>query len=76
MVDVNKLRRRPGKGAPPPPEQITDNLSKPPSGQKVPLQVKISPELRREVRAYAADHEIELSALFVNMWTYYKENHG
>jgi hypothetical protein len=75
MVNVNK-HTRPGKGTPPPAEQTTHNLGKPPSGAKVPLQVKITPELRREVRAYAAEHETELSALFENMWQFYRQSHG
>lgn len=76
MVDIKKLKR-PGKGSPPPSATAgLNNLSKPASGQKVPLQVKISPELRREVRAYAAEHEVEISGLFENMWQYYRQNHG
>ena len=50
MVNVKKLTR-PGKGTPPPAEETTNNLSKPPSGQKVHQQVKISPVTRREFRA-------------------------
>lgn len=76
MLDVKKLKR-PGKGMPPIAAAPTsNNLSKPASGQKVPLQVKITPELRREVRAYAAEHEVELSMLFANMWQYYRQNNG
>ena len=77
MLDVNKLRKPSrGKGAPPPPEDTALNLTKPASNDKVPLQVKISPEVRRHFRAYAADHDVELSTLFVTMWDYYKANHG
>jgi hypothetical protein len=76
MLDIKKLKR-PGKGMPPIAASPTNNnLSKPASGQKVPLQVKIAPELRREVRAYAAEHEVELSLLFENMWQYYRQNNG
>lgn len=76
MVDIKKLKK-PGKGTPPPAESPTpNNLSKPASGEKVPLQVKISPELRRQVRAYAAEHDVEISELFQGMWQHYKSTHG
>ena len=76
MVNIKSLKR-PGKGTPPPAEQPTrNNLAKPQSGLKVPLQVKISSEFRREVLAYAAENEIELSALFENMWQSYRQRQG
>lgn len=75
MLDVKKLKR-PGKGSPPPAEQTTNNLSKPPSGQKVHQQVKIAPETRREFRAKAAENDIDLGTLFEEMWRFYKSNHG
>jgi hypothetical protein len=76
MVDIKKLKK-PGKGTPPSAEVPTrNNLSKPASGQKVPLQVKITSELRREVRAYAAEQEVELSSLFEDMWRHYRRSHS
>lgn len=75
MVDVKRLKR-PGKGSPPLAEQTTNNLSKPPSGQKVHQQVKISPETRREFRAKAAENDIDLGTLFEEMWRFYKSSHG
>jgi hypothetical protein len=42
----------------------------------VPLQLKISPELRREFRAYAAERDLELRALFNAVWAFYREHHG
>lgn len=74
-LNTNKLKKT-GKGTPPLPSTSKENLSKAASGQKVPLQVKISAELRREVRAYAAEHEVELSNLFKSMWLHYRESHG
>ncbi len=54
MVDVNKLHKPTrGKGAPPPPEDTALNLTKPAGKDKVPLQVKISPEVRRHYRIEA-----------------------
>ena len=49
---------------------------KPASGQKVPLQLKISQELRREFKAYAVERDAEVSTLFAQVWTFYKEHHG
>jgi hypothetical protein len=77
MVDVHKLKKPANrKGTPPPQTPVRQNLVKPASGAKVPLQLKISPELRREFRVYAAEREIDMSALFADMWTFYKEHHG
>ena len=77
MVDVQKLKKPANrKGTPPPQVTVSQNLVKPPSGEKVPLQLKISPELRREFRVYAAERDIDMSALFADMWTFYKERHG
>jgi hypothetical protein len=77
MVELASLKRPPrGKGAPPPPAQTENNLAKPASGQKVALQLKISPELRREFKAYAVERDTELSALFAQVWAFYKEKHG
>ncbi len=75
MVNVKRLAR-PGKGQPPAPEEIRHNLGKPPSGQKVHQQVKISPETRRAFRAYAADHDMGLGSLFEEMWRFYKTHHN
>ena len=76
MLDMKKLAR-PGKGTPPAPAQtVTNNLSKPPSGQKVHQQVKIAPETRRAFRARAAEMDIDLGTLFELMWQSYKVNNG
>jgi hypothetical protein len=75
-VDVNKLKRPGGKGAPPAPTETNNNLVKPPAGKTVPLQVNIDPEIKRGFRVYAAERDIDMSNLFVAMWQYYKENHG
>jgi hypothetical protein len=75
MVDI-KLNR-PGKGTPPPPEQVThNNLAKPASHQKVHQQVKISAETRRAFRARAAEMDIDLGTLFELMWQSYKAHNG
>jgi len=75
-LDMNKLKRPSGKGIPPPPAETNNNLAKPPSGKTVPLQVNIDPEVKREYRVYAAEHDVDMSILFTTVWRYYKENHG
>jgi hypothetical protein len=74
LADLPKPTR--GKGVPPPATHSDDNLAKPATGQKVPLQLKISPELRREFKAYAVERDSEVSALFARVWAFYKANHG
>jgi hypothetical protein len=77
MVDTSKLTKPTNrKGAPPAPADTNANLQQPPVGQKVPLQLKITPELRREFRTYAAERDLELSDLFRLVWSYYREHHG
>ena len=74
-MKVNKLAP-PGKGQLPEPEEMRRNLGKSASGQKVHQQVKIAPEIRRAFRVYAAEHEMELSDLFEEMWRFYQAHHG
>lgn len=77
MVDASKLQKASSrKGAPPKPAATSGNLEKPASNEKVPLQLKVSPETRREFRIYAAERDLELSTLFSAVWAYYKEHHG
>ena len=77
MVDTSQLMKLTNrKGTPPAPGDISANLQKPPAGQNVPLQLKITPELRREFRTYAAERDLELSDLFRLVWSYYREHHG
>ena len=76
MLDIKKLSR-PGKKIPPVPEAVVNSsLVKPPSGQKVHQQVKISPETRRAFRVRAAEMDTDLGTLFELMWQFYKANHG
>jgi hypothetical protein len=77
MVELASLRKpTKGKGPPPPSARTENNLVKPATGQKVPLQLKISPELRREFKAYAVERDADVSALFAQVWAFYKEHHG
>ena len=74
-LNTASLKRK-GKGTPPPVVATSHNLEKPPSGQKTPLQLNIDPELKREFKVYAAEHDIDMSVLFTTVWQYYRENHG
>ena len=77
MVDTSRLSRLSNrKGVPPQTIDVAENLDKPPTGQKVPLQVRISPELRREFKGYANDHDVNANRLFEQIWSYYKDRHG
>jgi len=77
MVDTSQLKKSSSrKGAPPQPSTVGGNLQTPSSTEKVPLQLKISPELRREFRTYAAERDMELSTLFSAVWAFYREHHG
>ena len=77
MVDTSRLTRPSNrKGVPPQTIDAVENLDKPPTGQKVPLQVRISPELRREFKGYANDHDVNANRLFEQIWSYYKDRHG
>lgn len=74
-INIKNLKR-PGKGMPPAPTETSNNLVKPASGTTVPLQVNIDPEVKRQFRLYAVEHDVDMSHLFVTIWQYYKENHG
>lgn len=76
-VDTSNLKKSTNrKGQPPAAAASSDNLAKPPSGQKAALQLKIPPELRREVKAYAAERDMEVSTLFAQVWAFYREHNG
>jgi len=80
MVDTATLKkpsRRVSKGEPPAPAAATmtaSNLQKAASNRKVPIQFKVSAEVRREVKTYAIAHDYEdQSALFVALWEFWKQ---
>ena len=64
-----------GKGQPPAEHEFQPNTQKPPSGTKAPLQLQVPPEVRRGVKAYAAEQDMTISDLFVRMWDEYRRNH-
>lgn len=74
-VNARNLKRT-GKGTPPEPAAQSNSTFKRVNGKNVPLQLNIAPEVRKEFRVYAAQHETDMSVLFVAMFQYYRENHG
>ncbi len=77
MVDTAKLKKpMRGKGTPLPSAVAEAILELQPSGEKVPLQLKITPELRREFKGYAVERDLQVSILFATVWGFYKEHHG
>jgi hypothetical protein len=76
MANISALQKPARKGEPPKPAETVQNLVKPPAGSKVPLQLKISPEMRRDFRTYALAHDRDANDLFEEVWTYYKDKHG
>jgi len=76
MANISALQRPARKGEPPKPTETVQNLAKPPTGNKVPLQLKISPEMRRDFKTHALAHDRDANDLFEEVWNYYKEHHG
>jgi hypothetical protein len=64
------------KGEPPQAADTVSNLAKPATGEKVPLQLKITADQRRDFHAYAVAHDRNANDLFSEVWKYYKSNHG
>ncbi|PJE78171.1 hypothetical protein CI610_02902 [invertebrate metagenome] len=78
-----------GKGTPPksskgkaiikkkgtPPITHNNNLEKPASGELVPLNFKIEPELVRDFKVFAAMHDMKLVELFRKSFENYKKTH-
>lgn len=50
------------------------NLHKPTSTAHVQLQFQVPPEIRRAVKAYAAENDVRMSELFIRMWDAYKRS--
>ena len=76
MANISALHKPTRKGEPPKPTETVQNLAKPPAGNKVPLQLKISPEMRRDFKTWALAHDLDANDLFEEVWAYYKDKHG
>lgn len=76
MADLGKLKKPLRKGEPPKPIETLNNLVKPPAAAKVPLQLRLPPELRRGFKAHALAHDMDANKLFEIVWDYYQKHHG
>ncbi|MGA2607212.1 MAG: hypothetical protein ABSH01_07110 [Terriglobia bacterium] len=76
MADISSLSKPSRKGEPPKAADTVSNLAKAATGDKVPLQLKISADERRDFKAYALAHDRDANDLFAEVWKYYKDNHG
>ena len=77
MADLRKLQKPSRKGEPPTAASSANNLAKPAeTGAKVPIQLRISPGIRREFKGYALERDMDASELFMRVWEYYKEQQG
>lgn len=78
MVDIKLAKPKRPRRLPEPPgkPQRGGNLHKPAATGKVPLQLKLTPELRRDFRTYAAERDLELSELFRLVWEDFKRARG
>lgn len=77
MADLQQLQKPSRKGEPPTLTSSANNLTKPsPTGSNVPLQLKISPEVRRDFKGYALARDMDANELFGQVWEYYKAHHG
>ena len=76
VKNLKKPTKKKGKGEPPKETPSVSNLQKPKAGEKVPIQVKVDPGVRRDFRSYAVERDLELSELFVAMFDFYRENQG
>ena len=72
-ISIQKPSR---KGEPPKAADTVENLARPATGGKVPLQLKIHDDIRHDFKSYALAHRRDANDLFVEVWKYYKENHG
>ena len=77
MADLKQLQKPPRKGDPPTLASSASNLAKPPSsGSNVPLQLKLSPAMRRDFKSYAVARDLDANELFAQVWAFYKQQHG
>lgn len=80
MATKVNIKKPNSKGAPPSLETaspvVGNNTSKPAAGDVVPLNFRVSPEMRREFKAFAAEHEMPMVDVFKEAWEVYKRVKG
>lgn len=80
MATTVNIKKPNSKGAPPslesPSPVVGNNTSKPEAGETVPLNFRVSPEMRREFKAFAAENDLRMVDLLKEMWDVYKQAKG
>lgn len=80
MATKVNIKKPNSKGAPPslesPSPVVGNNTSKPEAGELVPLNFRVPAEIRREVRAFKVDHDINMVDIFLEAWELYKREKG
>lgn len=62
------------KGAPPPPAESSDNLSRTPDQELRPLNFKVSAEFKREFKSYATQMDITMVDLLQRCFEAYRDS--
>ncbi len=64
--------------SPPPAEKgpLTGNLHTEPRGSKMPFQVRIPAEVRRDFKSHAVNRDMDYNDLFVEVWQFWKEHNS
>lgn len=73
MAKLERPKRRVGKGAPPPIEQPSQNLSKTPNQEVTTLNFRVPKDFKKEFKQYALDHDISMVDLVMKCFEYYKK---
>jgi hypothetical protein len=80
MATKVNIKKPNSKGAPPsletPSPVVGNNTSKPEAGETVSLNFRVRPEMRREFKAFAAEHEMRMIEVLEDMWEVYKKTKG
>ncbi|MCB1806604.1 MAG: hypothetical protein KDJ99_16085 [Candidatus Competibacteraceae bacterium] len=77
MADIpapKNVKAKSKKGPPPPPQEVTDNLQKPDSGDMVPLNFRVPPDFRREFKSYAVAHDMSMVELLKRAFDKYRNS--
>lgn len=67
------------KGAPPKPAEspvVGNNTTKADAGELVPLNFKTDPEFRRELKSFAAEHDMSMVAVIKEAFAMYSKSKG
>lgn len=69
----------PGKGLPPKPNEthvVGNNTDKPEAGELVSLNFKTDSEFKRDLKSFAAEHDMSMVGVLKEAFAMYKANKG